>query len=72
MYQDELALLGYRLPPAFGSDHLPVLAELCHAPAIAGPQAAPALEEGDLAEAERAIEAGLRAEAPRQLSDGEG
>lgn len=72
LHQDELALLGYRLPPAFGSDHLPVLAELCHIPALADRQAAPALEEGDLAKAERAIEAGLRAAARRRILGGEG
>jgi endonuclease/exonuclease/phosphatase (EEP) superfamily protein YafD len=70
LFQDELALVEYRLPSAFGSDHLPVLAVLCRAPGIAAQQSAPALGSDDLAEAEQAIEAGLRAVVRQQLFGG--
>jgi len=57
LYQDRFALLDFERLPAFGSDHYPVLADLCHLPAAADRQAAPALESGDLQEAQSAIAA---------------
>lgn len=60
LYQDEIGLVGLERLPEFGSDHYPYLAELCLAPELAGWQQAPPAEEGDLAEAETAIEAAIR------------
>ncbi|MFC4171245.1 endonuclease/exonuclease/phosphatase family protein [Microvirga sp. GCM10011540] len=57
LYQDRLALLEFEKLPAIGSDHYPVLASLCHLPSAAGRQSSPALEDGDLQEAQTAIEA---------------
>jgi endonuclease/exonuclease/phosphatase (EEP) superfamily protein YafD len=57
LYQDAFGLLSFRRLPAFGSDHYPVLADLCHTPGVADRQAAPPLEEDDLEEAKEAIEA---------------
>ncbi|WP_434622744.1 hypothetical protein [Azospirillum sp. B2RO_4] len=59
LYQDEFALVDFRRLPEFGSDHHPLLAGLCHLPAAAERQEAPQLAENDIAEAERAITAGL-------------
>ncbi len=57
LYQADFGLLRYEKLPAFGSDHYPILAELCHAPEIAERQVAPAVEKGDREEAQTAIEA---------------
>lgn len=57
LFQEEIALLEFEVLPSFGSDHYPVLTGLCHAPAAAELQEAPALEESDLQEAETSIEA---------------
>lgn len=59
LYQDEFALVDFRRLPEFGSDHYPLLADLCHLPAAAERQKAPRLAENDIAEAERSITAGL-------------
>jgi endonuclease/exonuclease/phosphatase (EEP) superfamily protein YafD len=63
LFQQEFALVGFERLPEIGSDHYPLLVELCHLPAAADRQAAPAPEAGDLAETRRALEAGLRPEA---------
>jgi endonuclease/exonuclease/phosphatase (EEP) superfamily protein YafD len=57
LYQDEFALLEFERLPAFGSDHYPILATLCHLPAAADQQSAPALEDGDIQKAQTSIEA---------------
>ncbi len=57
LYQADFGLLRYERLPAFGSDHYPILAELCYAPEIAERQAAPAVAKGDREEAQAAIEA---------------
>jgi endonuclease/exonuclease/phosphatase (EEP) superfamily protein YafD len=57
LFQDELGLVEFDRLPDFGSDHYPVLARLCLAPDLADRQSAPAIEPGDLAEAETAIAA---------------
>ncbi|MDX1540317.1 MAG: endonuclease/exonuclease/phosphatase family protein [Geminicoccaceae bacterium] len=64
LFQDELALLVLRRLPNVGSDHYPVLADLCLLPSAASQRAAPALEEGDLAEVSQTLQAGLRSGAP--------
>jgi hypothetical protein len=56
LYQDAFGLPSFRRLPAFGSDHHPVLADLCHAPGVADRQAALPLEDDDLEEAREAIE----------------
>lgn len=57
LYQDSLGLAGWDVLPAFGSDHHPVLAELCLDAALAERQEAPAPEPGDLEAAERTMDA---------------
>ncbi len=57
IYQEEFALSGIEVLPEFGSDHYPILVSLCHLPAAAERQAAPALASGDLEEAQTSIEA---------------
>ncbi len=57
LYQEEFALLSFQRLEPFGSDHYPVLAELCHMPAAAERQSPPALAERDLEEAETSLEA---------------
>ncbi|HYH18857.1 MAG TPA: endonuclease/exonuclease/phosphatase family protein [Azospirillum sp.] len=59
LYQHEFALVEFRHLPEFGSDHYPVLADLCHLPGAAEWQEAPRLAANDLAEAERSINAAL-------------
>nr|WP_256477813.1 endonuclease/exonuclease/phosphatase family protein [Aurantimonas marianensis] len=62
LYQARFGLLGYDTLPEFGSDHYPILAELCYSPAMADRQSAPAHEEGDREEARTAIEAARQLE----------
>lgn len=69
LYQDAFGLLEFEMLPDFGSDHFPLMARLCHAPAIPLMQQAPELEAGDLQEAERAIEAAQALE-PRAAREG--
>jgi endonuclease/exonuclease/phosphatase (EEP) superfamily protein YafD len=57
LYQDRLALLDFEKLPEFGSDHYPMLASLCHLPEAADRQSAPALQDGDLQEAQGSIRA---------------
>jgi endonuclease/exonuclease/phosphatase (EEP) superfamily protein YafD len=57
LFQEEFGLLEFAVLPAFGSDHYPIMAHLCHAPGRDIPQAAPGLGPGDIAEAEASIEA---------------
>jgi endonuclease/exonuclease/phosphatase (EEP) superfamily protein YafD len=59
LFQQELGLMDFERLPDFGSDHYPILAELCLTPGLADRQSAPAIEPGDLAEAAAAI-AGAR------------
>lgn len=62
--QDGFTLVEFAVGPDFGSDHYPVLAVLCRSGDAAGRQAAPALEDGDLEEAQTSIEAARAMEAP--------
>ena len=55
---DAFTVLGYGALPAFGSDHLPVLAELCFQPSAAALQSAPELGPDDIAAAEAAVRRG--------------
>jgi endonuclease/exonuclease/phosphatase (EEP) superfamily protein YafD len=57
LYQDRFALLEFERLPAIGSDHYPVLADLCRSPGVADRQSPPPLEDGDLQEAQTSIEA---------------
>ncbi len=57
LFEDELALLDFRKLRSFGSDHYPMMADLCHAPGVADRQSPPAMAEDDLREAETAMEA---------------
>lgn len=73
LFQDEFAVTHFERLPEFGSDHYPLLAELCHLPAAAERQQAPVLVGDDLEEALAALETGLRPEALRRvLSDAQG
>lgn len=56
LLQPELALAAYEVLPGFGSDHFPVLAEICRTE-VAAPAPLAAATPEDLAEAERAIAA---------------
>jgi endonuclease/exonuclease/phosphatase (EEP) superfamily protein YafD len=56
LYQKDFALLSFQRLEPFGSDHYPVLAELCYLPAAAENQSPPPLAEGDLEEAETSLE----------------
>lgn len=57
LYQDGFGLMEFQVLPAFGSDHLPVLARLCHAAGNSLAQAVPQLRPDDLEEARSSIEA---------------
>ncbi|HSP26598.1 MAG TPA: endonuclease/exonuclease/phosphatase family protein, partial [Saliniramus sp.] len=57
LYQKEFALASFQRLEPFGSDHYPVLAELCHMPAAAERQSPPPLADGDLEEAQASLEA---------------
>lgn len=57
LYQNRFGLMAFERLPAFGSDHYPVLADLCHRPDIADRQSPPPLADRDMAEARAAIEA---------------
>ena len=57
LFQEQFALLSFERLPAFGSDHYPILAELCHMPEAADLQSPPSLADGDLEEAETSLEA---------------
>ncbi|WP_034857178.1 endonuclease/exonuclease/phosphatase family protein [Sinorhizobium sojae] len=52
---EELGILGFARGPAFGSDHWPVVADLCRRPGLARARVAPPLEPDDLEAAESAI-----------------
>lgn len=67
LFQDAFAPLDFERLPGFGSDHFPILTELCHAPTHADAQSAPELAEDDLAEARTALRRGLRPEALAKL-----
>lgn len=51
----ELGVTGFDRGPAFGSDHWPVVADLCHRPDLAETRAAPPPEPGDIEAAESVI-----------------
>ncbi len=57
LFQEGFGLVDYRVLADFGSDHLPVVAELCNGPGIAARQRPAALREDDLEEARTSIEA---------------
>ena len=56
LFQEAFGLLDFSVLPAFGSDHYPVMANLCHAPGRDNLAAAPEANPGDIAEAEASIE----------------
>ena len=60
LYEEDFALTGFEVLPAFGSDHYPILAGLCRAPEAAELQEPTAMEDDDLREAEASIEAARR------------
>jgi endonuclease/exonuclease/phosphatase (EEP) superfamily protein YafD len=51
----DFTLLSLRVLPAFGSDHLPYLAELCLDPSAAPRQPPPALQQDDIGAAQAAV-----------------
>lgn len=57
LFQQEFVLVDFEKLPPFGSDHYPILVELCHAPDLSFAHSAPPIEGDDLAEAERTIQA---------------
>lgn len=57
LFQDSFGLAAWDVLPAFGSDHLPVMAELCLQPDLAARQSAPALLAGDVDAAQAALRA---------------
>lgn len=60
LFQEKLALSGFERLPDFGSDHYPVLAQLCLSSTAPSLQAAPRLQPGDLEEAAETIRAAQR------------
>jgi len=56
LFQEEFGLLEFAVLPAFGSDHHPVIVNLCHALRRDNLTAAPEANPGDIAEAEDSIE----------------
>ena len=56
LYQEGLGLLAFERLGHFGSDHYPIFAELCFASDLTDRQSGPAIEPGDLAEAEASIQ----------------
>ena len=48
-------LLSLKVLPAFGSDHHPYFADLCVDPSAASRQSVPALQDGDIASARKAV-----------------
>ena len=64
LVQQQLTLQGFERLSDFGSDHLAVVATLCHEPTAA--QEAPALHANDLAEAETAIDNATELQKARQ------
>lgn len=61
-FNDEIALVDFQRLPDIGSDHLPITAELCHAPAAARLQDEPEQDEGDRRAATEAIREGRQEE----------
>jgi endonuclease/exonuclease/phosphatase (EEP) superfamily protein YafD len=57
LFQDQLALQSFERLPSFGSDHYPILADLCLRPEMAGRQQAPEAELEDIVKARAEIEA---------------
>lgn len=58
LFQEQLVLQAFDVPPDFGSDHNAVVAHLCHDPAAV--QDPPDLLPDDLSEAQRSIDAAQR------------
>ncbi|WP_048307167.1 endonuclease/exonuclease/phosphatase family protein [Halomonas sp. PR-M31] len=56
IFQHGMGLVRFERMPEFGSDHYPVLAELCYQPELADRQATPALNNDDLDQAQTTIE----------------
>lgn len=63
LVSDDFILGDYRVLPSFGSDHLPVLSTVCHAPDLAA-DTAPMPEPRDLAAAREAIRVGQNEAVP--------
>lgn len=59
LFQEDLILTRFDTLPTFGSDHYPIIAELCHTPELSFGQVAPTLEPDDLEEAENTIAAAV-------------
>ena len=76
LFTDEFGVSDFEIPPEFGSDHWAVSADLCHRPELANLQSAPALQDGDLEEAQTTLErAGVAEQAEqavRQTGTGRG
>lgn len=66
LFQDGIALLGFRTLRSIGSDHYPVAASLCHAPEASAARSAPDASPDDLEEAEATIAAA------REMGGGKG
>ena len=57
LYQASFVLKSFEVLSDVGSDHIPLLVSLCHVSEVAVRQEPPALEDGDLLEAQTSIEA---------------
>lgn len=57
LYQDQFALVSFQRLKPFGSDHYPILAELCYMPAAAEDQSPPPHNDKDLEQARTSLEA---------------
>lgn len=64
LYQPGLTLIDFETLDEVGSDHRPVAATLCHAPADAGRQSPPSVLGDDLEEARTAMAAAAEAHRP--------
>ncbi|TFZ04274.1 endonuclease/exonuclease/phosphatase family protein [Ramlibacter rhizophilus] len=60
LFQEGLGLMAFERLPDFGSDHYPVMAQLCLSQDAAASQSAPALEPDDLEEAAATLRAARR------------
>ncbi|MGF7163353.1 endonuclease/exonuclease/phosphatase (EEP) superfamily protein YafD [Rhodoligotrophos appendicifer] len=59
LFTEEIGLMRLQRLPSFGSDHYPLLTDLCHMPSLATVQEAPGLESSDVEEAEAVIRMAL-------------
>ncbi len=61
LFQDSFTLGDFAVLPDFGSDHFPVMAELCYRPDRSGAESAPELQPDDLQDVQASFEAARRA-----------